>query len=218
MFNPDVYYQTRFEFDPRRSLVWKCLCAWLQPWVPDQGAVLEIGAGYCDFINNIRAGKKIAVDIAETVKKAAAPDVETHISSCENLDFIADASLDVVFASNLLEHLSVANGLKTIHEAYRVLKKGGQLIVIQPNFRHGFREYFDDYTHLSIYTDVSLTDLIRGIGFQITRSTPLHAFFDEKQIAGQPLADLALFTQPHSSKSRANAHHRPEITSPSHVE
>jgi ubiquinone/menaquinone biosynthesis C-methylase UbiE len=172
MFDPDDYYQTRFEFDARRSLVWKCLCEWLQPRVPSQGAVLEIGAGYCDFINNIRARKKIAVDIAQTVKKAAAPDVETHVGSCENLDFIADANLDVVFASNLLEHLSVAAGLKTIREAYRVLKKGGQLIIIQPNFRYGFREYFDDYTHVSIYTDVSLADLIRGAGFQITQVEP----------------------------------------------
>lgn len=179
-FDPDVYYQTRFGFDARRSVVWKCLCAWLQPRVPSEGAVLEIGAGYCDFINNIQAGKKIAVDIAQTVKKAAAPDVETHIGSCENLDFIADASLDVVFASNLLEHLTVDHGLKTLREAFRVLKKEGQLIIIQPNFRYGFREYFDDYTHLSIYTDVSLADLIRAAGFQIARVVPRFMPFSMK--------------------------------------
>ena len=180
MFDPDVYYQTRFEFDPRRSLVWKCVCEWLQPRVPAQGTVLEIGAGYCDFINNIRAGKKIAVDISQTVKKAAAPDVETHVGPCQNLDFIADASLDIVFASNLLEHLTVPDGLKTIREAYRVLKTGGQLIIIQPNFRCGFREYFDDYTHLSIYTDVSLADLIRGAGFHIIQVEPRFMPFSMK--------------------------------------
>ena len=43
---------------------------------------------------------------------------------------------DVVFMSNFLEHLqSKQLVLDTFHEAYRTLKSGGKIIVLQPNIR-----------------------------------------------------------------------------------
>jgi ubiquinone/menaquinone biosynthesis C-methylase UbiE len=144
----------------------------LQREVPCEGAVLDLGAGYCELINNIRAARRIAVDIHEGVRSAAVAGVETHVGSCAQLDFLGDASVDAVFASNLFEHLEMPQLRQTLNEVLRVLKPGGKLLVIQPNFRYCYRDYFDDYTHVSIFTDLSLPDLLASAGFEIIRVEP----------------------------------------------
>jgi len=53
-----------------------------------------------------------------------------------------------------------------------VLKAGGRLIVLQPNFKYCYREYFDDYTHRLIFTDVSLRDALVAWDFEILKVIP----------------------------------------------
>ena len=38
---------------------------------------------------------------------------------------------------------------------------------MQPNFRYCYRNYFDDYTHETIFTDESLCGLLVAKGFEI---------------------------------------------------
>jgi SAM-dependent methyltransferase len=188
------YYQTRFKPDPRRATLWRVICGWLQREVPDGARVLELGAGYCGFINHIRAEKKVALDIADTVRGAAAQDVETHVGSCTQLAFASDSSLDIVFASNLFEHLPLADLQRTLAEVRRVLRPGGKLLVIQPNFRYCYRDYFDDYTHVMVYTDRSLADVIAGAGLEPVRVMPRFLPFSMKSRlpAAAPLVWLYL--------------------------
>ena len=44
--------------------------------------------------------------------------------------------------------------------------------MIQPNFRLAPRRYFDDYTHRTIFTDVSLCDWLEAAGFNIVKAIP----------------------------------------------
>ncbi|MDA0205972.1 MAG: hypothetical protein O2795_11585 [Acidobacteria bacterium] len=48
-----------------------------------------------------------------------------------------------------------------------MLKPGGRLICVQPNFRLEPRRYFDDYTHKQIYTDVSFRDFLEANGLKV---------------------------------------------------
>jgi len=178
------YYRTRYQPDGRRSGVWRIVCGWLQREIPGNACVLELGAGYCDFINHIQATRKVAVDIHETVRSAAKAGVEAHVGSCTQLSFLGDASANCVFASNLFEHLEMPALRQTLAEVLRVLKPGGKLLVIQPNFRYSYRDYFDDYTHVNIFTDLSLPDLMASAGFEITRVEPRFLPFSLK--AGLP--------------------------------
>jgi hypothetical protein len=57
----------------------------------------------------------------------------------------------------------------------RLLRRGGRVILIQPNFRYSWRSYFDDYTHRSIFTDVSLPAMLRAAGFNIEKVQPRFA-------------------------------------------
>lgn len=162
-----AYFETRYGPDPNRAAVWGHIAAHLQRWVPSGGAVLELGAGYCDFSNSIRAATRVAMDIDPGVKERAAHGVRSEVGDCANLDRFDDASFDTVFASNLLEHLTRERTLDLLDGARRILRRGGRLVLIQPNFRLRPREYFDDYTHVQIFTDRSLPDLLAAEGFTV---------------------------------------------------
>ena len=60
------------------------------------------------------------------------------------------------------EHLDRGDLLATLGEMRRVLRGGGRLILVQPNFRLRPHEYFDDYTHVAVFTDRSLPDMLDG--------------------------------------------------------
>ena len=169
----DAYYRSSFVYDPRRDLVWKGVCAYLQGrYIPPDSRILDAGAGYCSFINNIKGKEKFATDVVDRLREYAAEDVRAFVQSCAKLDFLGDDSLDVIFASNLLEHLTREDLFLTMGEFRRVLRPGGIVILLQPNFRYCYREYFDDYTHLQVFTDRSLPELLLGQSFEIVDVIP----------------------------------------------
>ncbi len=163
------YYDTRFSFDKSREKVWNEIAAYLQRYVPRDSVILDLGAGYCSFINNIKAREKHAIDVYKEFTKYASEDVKTFVGSCVDLKRFKNNSFDVVFSSNLLEHLSVEEAEATLKEAFRILKFEGKIILIQPNFKHSYKTYFDDYTHKTIYTDTSLADLLKKHKFKIIK-------------------------------------------------
>lgn len=103
-----------------RRQMWDVLCReFFQRHVPDTATVVEIGACYCEFINNIRARRKIAVDLNPDTRRPAGPDVEVILSSTSRMATLDDGVADVVFASNFLEHLTREDILATLREVRR---------------------------------------------------------------------------------------------------
>ena len=169
----DAYFKTRFGFDPRRDQVWKEVVRWIQrQYIPTDARVLDAGAGYCNFINNVVAKERHAVDVFTRFPQYAAPGVTTHVSSCTDMGFFEADAFDVVFASNLAEHLTRTDLIRFLAEVRRVLRLGGLLILMQPNFKYCSTTYFDDYTHIQIFTDASLLDFLEAYAFKVRRSYP----------------------------------------------
>lgn len=152
----DSYYKSRFVFNKDREVVWKEIVRFLTPYLKDAHTVLDLGAGYCDFINNVKVGKKIAVDISPELPQYAHSDVQLVNSLATDLSSVSDSTVDVVFSSNLLEHLTDAELVTCLSEVKRVLKKGGLFITMQPNYRLAYKTYFDDFTHKKVFSDESL--------------------------------------------------------------
>ena len=166
------YFETRLSHNTNREKVWRHLCDYLSRWVGRDDAVLELGAGWCDFANHIAAGRVVAMDLDATVARAAAPHVTPVVGDCTDLSAFEDGTFDVVFASNLLEHLERPASQRLLAEAKRVLRPGGRLILMQPNFRLNPGRYFDDYTHVAIFTDQSLSDYLVSEGWSIDTVRP----------------------------------------------
>jgi len=169
----DAYFTTRFGFDARRDMVWKEVVRWIQQqYIPADSRVLDCGAGYCNFINHVVAKERHAIDVFTRFPEYAAPGITTHVTSCTDMRFFKDDSFDVVFASNLVEHITRNDLIRFLAEIRRVLRLGGLLILMQPNFKYCSTTYFDDYTHIQIFTDASLFDFLEACGFKIRKSYP----------------------------------------------
>jgi len=169
----DAYFKTRFGFDPRRDLVWKEVVRWIQDrYIPPDSRVIDLGAGYCNFINQVTAADRHAVDLFTECPTYAAPGVHVHLKSATDLSFLPEDSFDVAFASNLVEHLTRPELILALHSIRRILKRGGRLILMQPNFKYCSKTYFDDYTHIQVFTDASLLDFLEAYGYKVIRSIP----------------------------------------------
>ena len=167
------YHDVHLTPDPARRIVWEAVARHLAPYVAPEAAVLEIGAGYCDWINHVRAARRVAVDIWPELPAFAAPGVEAVVLDvARDLHTLGPAAFDVVLASNVLEHFPPAVAESVVGGVAAVLRGGGRFVVVQPNFRYAWRRYFDDYTHRSVFTDVSLPALLRAHGFRILEVRP----------------------------------------------
>lgn len=169
----DGYFASRLEEDPRRAVLWATLCSSVfQRYVPQSGSVIELGAGRADFINHIVARRRIAVDVWPGLVDHVAPGVEAHVRNATDLGFLDAGSADLVFASNFVEHLERDEFQSTLEGVDRVLRDHGRLILVQPNFRTSYKRYFDDYTHVSVWSDVSIADFLAAHEFKVERLEP----------------------------------------------
>lgn len=167
------YHGSRLNEDSRRCSVWRALWKYyFSSRVSADDCVLDLGAGYGDFINAVVARRRIALDLWNGMPAHMAPGVETIVGPVEDLSTIEDGCVDYAFASNLFEHLT-REALLTVLVALREkLSSRGCLTILQPNYRYAFREYFDDYTHLTPYSHISLPDMLSAHGWDIVEVHP----------------------------------------------
>jgi SAM-dependent methyltransferase len=162
------YFNTRFAYDSRRDLVWKVLCDhYFSRLISDADCVLELGAGYGTFINNVTAARRIAVDKWSGFVTYLGSGVESRVGDVNDLSFLDTASVDFAFASNTFEHVTQEEFASVLEQLRRILKPHGTLNILQPNFYYAYREYFDDYTHRTIYTHIGLCDFLAAHGYGV---------------------------------------------------
>ncbi len=162
-------YQHRFAgIEQRRIEVWQTLARhYFHRWVKPTDALLDIGAGYCEFINSIAAARKYALDSNPATGEKAGPDVTVLSQEATEAWPLAAGSIDVVFSSNFFEHLATKQDLAfCLAEAYRVLRPQGLLIALGPNIRLCFDVYWDFWDHHLPLSDRSMVEAMEIAGFQ----------------------------------------------------
>lgn len=183
--NLDAMYRNRFQDNVmlERDKMWKALCSeFFDKYIHVEDDILDLAAGYCDFINNIgesireknncTRGRRIAVDLNPDTKNHAAGFVEVYHSGAEELSFIKDGSIDAVFISNFFEHIPDKEDiLKILHECNRILVRGGRMLILQPNIKYVKEAYWDFFDHYTPITDKSMCEAIESAGgFRIVKS------------------------------------------------
>ncbi len=165
-------YQNRFptEMLARRAATWKVLCdSWFSRYVPRDGSVLEVAAGYCEFINNIAAAERVAVDLNPETRHHADRGVVFHEIAAERLgDVVPPAHFDAAFMSNFLEHCRTREHvLEVLSAVLAALKPGGRVLILGPNFRRCPKAYYDYFDHHLPLTEKAVAEALLLTGFTV---------------------------------------------------
>lgn len=157
-----------------RNRVWEVLTReFFNRWVNPEDVVLDLGSGYGEFINNITARLKYAMDLNPDSLEFLSKEVNYLQQDCSAIWPLEDNSLDVIFTSNFFEHLPNKQCLKeTLHQAYRCLKPGGRLVAMGPNIKYLPGLYWDFFDHHTILTESSLAEALELIGFHLEKVVP----------------------------------------------
>jgi trans-aconitate methyltransferase len=155
-----------------RATVWREIARYVERDAPDCDLALELGAGYCDFINQFGARRKLAFDLNPEMARFAARGVELRIDDANALPGVAAGSADLIFASNFLEHLTEPQLAVLLPRVRECLSARGRFIVLQPNYTRCAERYFEDPTHVTIFSDSNLAATFESHGLRVLKLVP----------------------------------------------
>ena len=127
--------------------------------------LLEPGCGRGE---HLRLFKNLGVDVYGLDLSPEAPlyakDLNIKVCDLEKDKLpYPDNYFDVIYSKSFLEHLRDPS--KFLNEAYRVLKPGGLLLSMVPDWESQYKKFYDDYTHVSPFTTISLKNIQLVAGF-----------------------------------------------------
>ena len=168
--NYDRIYEYRFKgVDKNKKLsTWKIIAEFIHEKLGKPNSMIDPAAGDCEFINQVPAKERWAVDMGEHTKRAAQPDIKVVIGNNLEVD-LPKNYVEGVYVSNFLEHLhsqeDVANFLERM---FTILKPGGKIAIMGPNFKYCAANYFDFADHTVILTELGVAEHLYGAGFEVT--------------------------------------------------
>ena len=137
-----------------------------------------------------------------------------HVGRVEELDFIPDNTVKLIYACHVLEHFGRKTYMDALREWFRVLAPGGVLRLAVPDFEAAAKLYLsgtlprgiedvrglvtggqrDQYDfHGMIFDEASLSDALKKVGFSEVRRwdwrTTEHAGMDDYSQAYMPHMD-----------------------------
>jgi SAM-dependent methyltransferase len=196
----DAIYARRFPDEDAaharwRKGLWEVLVEdYFCRWIPESATVLDFGCGKGEFINAVRAKRRIGVDIRKELADHLKVGVEFQLLRETRLPEFADGTIDVVFCSNLLEHLPDRETVTLLlREFARVLSPTGRLLVLGPNIRYTGAAYWDFFDHVLPFTHVSLVEALATAGFHPEKLIPRFLPFTTVGVRPVPLALVRLY-------------------------
>ena len=143
-----------------------------------ESRLLDVGCGSGKFLNEIRIAtgcQVYGVDISEVAARTAKENysLEIFTGMLTEVPF-PDNYFDVITARSYLEHVN--NPSEVLLKLFRLLKQGGDLVIITPNFNSLNSKIFKDKwyaldcpRHLYIYSAKTITKLLEKSGLSIQK-------------------------------------------------
>ncbi len=153
-------------------------------------SVLEIGyarGGLLDYLGSDGDFRKFAVDLHQ---RSVDPGITFVQHDCnEDFDFADEASFDVVFAGEVIEH--IYDDRRFLKQIHRILSPGGVAALTTPNlffvvnrllFPFGRMPYFAYAPfHYHFYSRSTLAGLVAECGFEVRRVTSSHVLVSSRR-------------------------------------
>ena len=127
--------------------------------------ILDLGCGRGEFLRGfIRIGLHgYGVDQSNAAKKLC-PGIEIKTADLERDKLPYDNNtFDYIYSKSVIEHFYFPE--KLVQEIYRILKPGGSIIAMTPDWEVIYKMFYEDYTHRTPFTITSLKDIFLIHGF-----------------------------------------------------
>lgn len=152
-----------------RAAVWREIAAFVHAQLGAPERVLDPAAGRGEFINAVPARERWAVDRVAYAEGTYEPGVRLVVADALAAE-LPQEHFDAVWVSNFLEHLPSQEAVAAFLERMRgVLRPGGRIAIMGPNFRHCAKEYFDMADHTVILTHRAVAEHLYAAGFEPER-------------------------------------------------
>ena len=182
-------YRNRFSAQEEltRELTWQVLVErFFNRYLTRAEVVVDVGAGDGHFIRNVRARRRVAVDLSAHVQDLQRLGIEVLQTGATEFASKLTEPADIVFMSNFLEHLpSKRMVLDVLEESRRALKDGGLILVLQPNVRYVGAEYWDYIDHQIALTEYSLGEALEIAGFELVDMIPRFLPYTARSFLGR---------------------------------
>ena len=127
--------------------------------------LLEVGCGRGDFLKAFY-GLGIdchGIDVSDSCAKNMPELNVACMDISENRFPYDDNTFDTVYHKSVLEHFSSPDHI--MKETSRVLKPGGRVIILTPDWASQMKVFYEDFTHCRPYDARAVSDLLAIYGF-----------------------------------------------------
>jgi len=135
-------------------------------FIKESDTILDFGCGGGFLLDGFNVSKKIGIEInPAAIETAKSKGIEVY----NDVDLVADNSVDVVISNHALEHtLKPLDELKSL---LKKLKKGGKIIVVVPcdNIINKYKPN-DINHHLYSWSPLNLGNIFTEAGFELVES------------------------------------------------
>lgn len=127
--------------------------------------VLELGPGRGEFLNEFQklGFDTYGVDQSLYAKEKYGLKITQVDIAKKPLPYESNY-FDYIYSKSFVEHFYYPDEVLT--EAMRVLKPGGKIITLTPEWNFIYKSFYEDFTHRTPFTKMSLEDMLKIIGFK----------------------------------------------------
>ena len=155
--------------------------------------VLDIGCGRGEWIELMQESgyQATGVDLnAVMVNQAKEKQLNVEcVDVLQYLKHLPDNALSAVTGIHIIEHLEFTYLIQLLQEVYRVLKKGGGVILETPNPENifvGAQFFYTDPTHKNPIVPDTMEFLLSYLGYGNTEIKRLHSYAEASKAQGKP--------------------------------
>ncbi|WP_298957944.1 class I SAM-dependent methyltransferase [uncultured Roseibium sp.] len=127
--------------------------------------LLDLGCGRGEFLKGFMAKGALGYGFDQSdLAKQHCPEADVRVGDLEAALPYEDNFFDVIYSKSVVEHFYYPE--RILAEAYRILKPGGTIITMTPDWKYNVVDFHSDFTHRTAFTLKAIEDIHKITGFK----------------------------------------------------